>query len=129
MVSFAPLAADYSRHATSGRSAFASSATGYGLAIFAYYALGVFAVAHLGGDLAGTNLLAALMVLPVGGLAIGLLLLDELDNAFANVYSSTVSVHNLAPRWIDASSRWRSAWWPPCWPGWPGSTSTRDSST
>ncbi|WP_260282790.1 purine-cytosine permease family protein [Propionibacterium freudenreichii] len=98
VVSFAPLAADYSRHATSGRSAFASSTAGYGVAIFAYYALGVFAVAHLGGDLAGTNLLAALMVLPVGGLAIGLLLLDELDNAFANVYSSTVSVHNLAPR-------------------------------
>ncbi|MDN5961579.1 MAG: permease [Propionibacterium sp.] len=58
VVSFAPLAADYSRHATSGRSAFASSATGYGLAIFAYYALGVFAVAPLGGALAGTNLLA-----------------------------------------------------------------------
>ena len=33
------------------------------------------------------------------------LLVDELDQAFANVYSSTVSVHNLAPR-LDRRVIW-----------------------
>ena len=98
VISFAPLAADYSRHSTSPRAGFTGAAVGYGLAIFAYYALGVFTVGHLAGDLAGTNLIVALMALPAGLVAIGLLLVDELDDAFANVYSGTVSVHNLAPR-------------------------------
>lgn len=98
VVSFAPLAADYSRHSTGERPAFAGASVGYGVAIFAYYALGVLAVGHLAGDLSGTNLIAALMALPAGAIAIGLLLVDELDDAFADVYSCTVSVHNLAPR-------------------------------
>lgn len=97
VVSFAPLAADYSRHSKSTKAALTGASVGYGLAIFAYYALGVFAVGHLGGDLSGTNLLGALMALPAGILAVGLLLFDELDDAFADVYSTTVSVHNLAP--------------------------------
>jgi purine-cytosine permease-like protein len=62
------------------------------------YALGVFAVTHLAGDLSGTNVIAALMLLPGGLFAVALLALDELDDAFADVYSATVSVHNLAPR-------------------------------
>jgi nucleobase:cation symporter-1, NCS1 family len=98
VISFCPLAADYSRHSKSEKAAFGGAALGYGVAIFAYYALGVFAVGHLSGDLSGTNLIAALMALPAGALAIGLLLFDELDDAFADVYSTAVSVHNLAPR-------------------------------
>lgn len=97
VVSFAPLAADYSRHSTSGRAAFGSASVGYGLAIFAYYALGVVAVGHLHGDLSGTNLLGALMALPAGAVALALLLTDEVDDAFADIYSATVSVHNVIP--------------------------------
>lgn len=97
VISFAPLAADYSRHSKTTGGAFGGAAVGYGLATFGYYALGVFAVAHLPGDLTGTELLTALMALPAGAFAIGLLLIDELDNAFADIYSATVSVHNLAP--------------------------------
>lgn len=97
VVSFAPLAADYSRHSTSGRAAFGSASVGYGLAIFAYYCLGVVAVGHLNGDLTGTNLLGALMALPAGAVALALLLTDEVDDAFADVYSATVSVHNVMP--------------------------------
>ncbi|HQA31948.1 MAG TPA: cytosine permease [Propioniciclava tarda] len=98
VISFCPLAADYSRHSKTTKAAFSGASVGYGVAIFSYYALGVFAVGHLGGDLTGTNLIAALMALPAGVIAISLLLFDELDDAFANVYSTTVSVHNLAPR-------------------------------
>lgn len=97
VISFCPLAADYSRHSRGQRSAFFGSSVGYGVAIFTYYALGVFAVGHLAGDLSGTNLITALLALPAGAIAISLLVMDELDDAFANVYSTTVSMHNLAP--------------------------------
>lgn len=107
VISFCPLAADYSRHSKTPRAAFRGASVGYGLAILAYYVLGVLAVSRLSGDLAGTGLITAMMALPAGAIAIGLLVFDELDDAFANVYSTTVSVHNLAPnldrRWISVA--------------------------
>ena len=93
VVSFAPLAADYSRHSRTRRAAFWGSALGYGLAAVAYYTLGVFAVAHLG----ATDVLGALIALPAGAVALSILLIDEVDEAFANVYSTTMSIQNLAP--------------------------------
>lgn len=97
VVSFAPLAADYSRHSRSNTAAFTGAAAGYGLASIVYYALGVFAVAHLTGDLADAKLIGALVALPAGGIALFILMVDEVDEAFANIYSTTMSVHNLAP--------------------------------
>lgn len=91
VVSFAPLAADYSRHSQTRKAAFWGSSLGYGLAAIAYYSLGVFAVAHLG----ATDVIAALVALPVGAVALGILLTDEVDEAFANVYSTTMSIQNL----------------------------------
>jgi purine-cytosine permease-like protein len=93
VVSFAPLAADYSRHSQSRKAAFWGSSLGYGLAAIAYYTLGVLAVAHLG----ATDVIAALVALPVGAIALGILLTDEVDEAFANIYSTTMSVQNIAP--------------------------------
>ncbi|MGI3780329.1 MAG: purine-cytosine permease family protein [Janthinobacterium lividum] len=94
VVSFAPLAADYSRHSRTRRAAFSSASLGYGLAAVAYYALGVFAVANLG----ATDVITALVTLPAGAIALAILLVDEVDEAFANVYSTTMSVQNLFPR-------------------------------
>lgn len=94
VVSFAPLAADYSRHSRSARSAFWGAGLGYGLAAVAYYSLGVLAVSRLSGD----DLIAALIALPAGWIALLVLLVDEVDEAFANVYSTTMSVQNLFPR-------------------------------
>ena len=93
VVSFAPLAADYSRHSRTRRAAFSGASLGYGLAAVAYYALGVLAVAHLG----ATDVITALVTLPAGAIALGILLVDEVDEAFANVYSTTMSVQNLVP--------------------------------
>jgi nucleobase:cation symporter-1, NCS1 family len=93
VVSFAPLAADYSRHSRTRKAAFWGSSLGYGLAAIAYYALGVFAVAHLG----ATDVIAALVALPAGAVALAILLTDEVDEAFANVYSTTMSIQNIAP--------------------------------
>jgi NCS1 family nucleobase:cation symporter-1 len=94
VISFAPLAADYSRHSRTRSAAFWASSLGYGGAAVAYYALGVFAVANLG----ATDVIGALVALPAGALALAILLVDEVDEAFANVYSTTMSVQNLFPR-------------------------------
>jgi len=94
VISFAPLAADYSRHSRSRPAAFWGASLGYGLAAIAYYALGVFAVANLGGG----DVITALVTLPAGAIAIAILLVDEVDEAFANIYSTTMSVQNLLPR-------------------------------
>jgi putative hydroxymethylpyrimidine transporter CytX len=94
VISYAALAPDYSRHSRSRKAAFGGAALGYGAAAVAYYALGVLAVAHLG----ASDVITALVTLPAGAIAIAILLVDEVDEAFANVYSTTMSVQNLLPR-------------------------------
>jgi putative hydroxymethylpyrimidine transporter CytX len=103
VVSFAPLAADYTRHSRTNKAAFAGSALGYGLAAVLYYALGVLAVATLQTN--STNVITALVTLPAGAIALLVLLVDEVDEAYANVYSTTMAAHNLIGhidrRWIS----------------------------
>lgn len=94
VISFAPLAPDYSRHSQTRKAAFWGASVGYGLAAVAYYALGVFAVVNLG----ASDVITALVTLPAGAIAIAILLVDEVDEAFANVYSTTMSVHNILPQ-------------------------------
>jgi NCS1 family nucleobase:cation symporter-1 len=95
-VSFAPLAADYSRHSRSSGAAFTGAFVGYGVASAFYLVLGVLAFASIvdvGGDV-----IAALLAVPAGALALLALTVDEVDQAYANVYSTTMSVQNLLPR-------------------------------
>ncbi|MGH8866911.1 MAG: purine-cytosine permease family protein [Actinomycetes bacterium] len=96
VVSFAPLAADYSRHSRTPAAAFGGAALGYGTAALAYISLGVLAVYALGTD--GEHVVTALVALPAGALALLVLLVDEVDEAFANIYSTTMSTQNIAPR-------------------------------
>ncbi|WP_433164217.1 purine-cytosine permease family protein [Kribbella sp. CA-247076] len=105
VVSFAPLAADYTRHSRTNKAAFAGSSLGYGIAAIGYYALGVFAVATLGTNSA--DVITALVTLPAGAIALFVLLVDEVDEAYANVYSTTMAAHNLVGhvdrRWISVA--------------------------
>ncbi|MEU8223768.1 cytosine permease [Kribbella sp. NPDC048915] len=105
VVSFAPLAADYTRHSRTNKAAFAGSALGYGLAAIGYFSLGVVAVATLGTDSEGV--ITALVTLPAGAIALFVLLVDEVDEAYANVYSTTMAAHNLIGhidrRWISVA--------------------------
>jgi NCS1 family nucleobase:cation symporter-1 len=97
-VSWIPLAADYARHARTERSAFTGSFAGYGVTQIACYALGLLAfatVAH--SDPSQHGMFGAFIAVPVGWLAFGVLVLRELDESFANVYSTVVSTQNLAP--------------------------------
>src|SRR5215203_1314440 len=94
VISYAALAADYSRHSQTRKAAFWGASLGYGLAAVAYYTLGVLAVLNLG----AADVITALVTLPAGPIAIAILLVDEVDEAFANVYSTTMSVHNIIPQ-------------------------------
>lgn len=71
---------------------------GYSTAAIAYFALGVLALATIVGK--DGDVLGALLAVPAGGLALAILVLDEIDEAFANIYSTVVSAQNVRP-WYD----------------------------
>ena len=96
-VSFAPMAADYTRHARSSTSAFWGAFIGYGATQFLCYAIGLVAlvtVARTPSDIYG-----AFVAVPLGSLGFAILAARELDQSFADVYSTVVSVQNIRPRW------------------------------
>ena len=98
--SWLPLAADYTRFAQSGRSAFWGTAIGYLVPHAWLYALGAFLLVSHGlgavGDLSG--LVVAVAAGGIGSaLALVALTADETDEPFANVYSASVSIQNVAP--------------------------------
>ena len=95
-VSWLPLVADYARHGRSGRSTFGGTWLGYAIANVWCYALGVL-VASVSEP--GTDLVTALLLAQGGLLALGLILLDELDNAYGDVYSGAVSANSVKPGW------------------------------
>ncbi|MFM8575907.1 MAG: purine-cytosine permease family protein [Limnohabitans sp.] len=91
-VSWLPLVADYARHGRRSRSTLGGTWLGYALANAWCYALGVL-VASVSEP--GTDLVTALLLAQGGLLALGLILLDELDNAYGDVYSAAVSSSSL----------------------------------
>lgn len=94
-ISWAPLAADYSRHSRSPRAAFGGTLAGFAPAAIVYFLLGVLAVAAV--PQAGDDPIGALLAMPVGAAAVAILVLDELDEAFANLYSTALSAQNIRP--------------------------------
>lgn len=99
-VSWLPLVADYARHGKRSAgglgSAFSGTWLGYAVANIWCYALGVMVVSVAE---PGTGLVTALLLAQGGLVALGLILIDELDNAYGDVYSGSVSSHSLQPRW------------------------------
>jgi putative hydroxymethylpyrimidine transporter CytX len=96
-VSFAPLAADYTRHSRSPRAAFAGTLAGYSLTQVLCYVIGLLALLTVARDPA--DIYGAFIALPAGSLAFAILAARELDQSFANVYSTAVSTQNLRPLW------------------------------
>jgi nucleobase:cation symporter-1, NCS1 family len=102
-VSYVPIASDYSRHSRSVRSAFSATLIGYSVTQIAYYALGVLAlvtVVHASDDatVLQHDMFGAFIAVPVGWLAFGVIALRELDQSFADAYSTVVSAQNVLPR-------------------------------
>lgn len=95
--SWAPLAADFTRHSRDLRTAAVGAAIGYGTATIVFFTLG--ALALVGSGAGGLDVIDALLAVPLGGLAILVLVVIELDEAFANIYSTAVSSQNIAGRW------------------------------
>jgi putative hydroxymethylpyrimidine transporter CytX len=96
-VSWIPLAADYSRHSRTGRDAFLGAFLGYFTSGTAFFVLGVLALAGYGLE-PGFDVIDALLAVPAGAVALLVLAVDEVDEAFANIYSTAVSTQNLVPR-------------------------------
>jgi len=94
-ISWLPLVADYARHGRSGRSALGGVWLGYAIANIWCYALGVMIASS--GTVDG-SVVTALLLAQGGLIALGLILLDELDNAYGDLYSAAVSAHSLLPR-------------------------------
>jgi purine-cytosine permease-like protein len=100
-VSCAPLPTDYSPHAPTARSAFGATMIGYTVAQAASYILGLVAIATVvrASQAADTTaMFGAFIAVPVGWLAFGVLVARELDQSFADSYSTVVSVQNVFPR-------------------------------
>lgn len=94
-ISWLPLVADYARHGRSGGSALRGTWLGYALANMWCYTLGVLVALTLPSQ----DLVQALLLAQGGLIALSLILIDEVDNAYGDAYSGAVSAHSLAPRW------------------------------
>ncbi len=90
-LSWLPLIADYTRFGRSSGAMFRGSSAGYLIANVWFYALGASYALIAGG---GDALLAALATAG-GGIALILILIDETDNAFADIFSAAVSTGTL----------------------------------
>ena len=97
-VSWVPLASDYSRHAHSPRQAFTGALAGYSVTQIACYALGLVALVTVA-DHDPNKIFTSFMAVPVGTLAFAVIAVRELDQSFADTYSSAVSLQNFRPRW------------------------------
>jgi putative hydroxymethylpyrimidine transporter CytX len=94
-ISWLPLVADYARHGKSGGSALRGTWLGYAIANMWCYGLGVLVALVLPSQ----DLVTALLLAQGGLIAMSLILIDEVDNAYGDVYSGSVSAHSLIPRW------------------------------
>lgn len=94
-ISWLPLVADFSRHGRDGGSALRGTWLGYAVANAWCYTLGVLVALTT----PSTDLVAALLLAQGGLIALGLILVDEVDNAYGDLYSGSVAGHSLVPKW------------------------------
>ena len=96
-ISFAPLAADYTRHSRSERAAFGGALIGYSFTQVLCYVIGLLALVTVARN--PNDIYAAFIALPAGTIGFAILAARELDQSFANVYSTAISTQNLRPLW------------------------------
>ena len=98
-ISWLPLVADFARHGMGGKAggnnAFRATWLGYAVANIWCYSLGVLIAITT----PSTDLVVALLLAQGGLIALGLILIDEMDNAYGDVYSGAVAGHSLKSRW------------------------------
>ena len=94
-ISWLPLVAYFARHGTSGKTPLRGTWLGYAVANIWCYCLGVLIAITT----PSTDLVAALLLAQGGLIALGLILIDEVDNAYGDVYSGAVAGHSFKPGW------------------------------
>lgn len=99
-ISWLPLAGDYSRFARRPGEAAIGTYIGYAIANIWFFMLGMFYVQALDSHFTTFigDFVAIMLPLAAGWLALIVLLFGETDEAFANIYSTAVSLQNLVPR-------------------------------
>lgn len=95
-VSWLPLVADFARYGKSGASTFRGTWLGFAVANIWCHALGVLIVSTTTAD---ADLMATLLLAQGGLIALGLILIDEMDNAYGDIYSGSVSLNFLNSRY------------------------------
>jgi len=98
-ISWWPLISDYNRFSKSEKGAILGTLTGYTFANSWFYALGALLVLAY----PGKDIISSVVSIAFGGLALTILLVDETDNGFADIYSSAVSIQNMSPK----SRQWK----------------------
>ena len=96
-ISFAPLAADYTRHARTPRTAFWGAFVGYSATQIFCYVIGLITLVTVARN--PSDIYGAFIAVPLGSLCFAVLVARELDQSFANVYSTAVSLQNVRPLW------------------------------
>ncbi len=96
-ISFAPMAADYTRHSRSERTAFLGIFVGYSATQILCYVIGLITLVTVARN--PSDIYGAFIAVPLGSLCFAVLATRELDQSFANVYSTAVSIQNLRPWW------------------------------
>ncbi|HEU5157371.1 MAG TPA: cytosine permease [Streptosporangiaceae bacterium] len=100
-ISWVPLAADYTRHSRTAKAAFGAASVSYAATQIVAYVLGLFALALAAGGAVGgdpNNAYQPFQSVALGALFFGVLVLREVDQSFADNYSTAVSIQNLIPR-------------------------------
>ncbi len=102
-ISWIPLVCDFSRFGKQAAPAAIGTYIGYAIANIWFFALGMLYVQALETTTVGFIDALVLMLIPLalGWLALLVLLVGESDEAFANIYSTAVSLQNFAP-WLKA---------------------------
>lgn len=96
-ISWLPLVADYGRYGRTVGSTLTGTWIGFALANIWCYTLGVMVIATAAPD---ASLVTTLLLAQGGLIALGLILVDEVDNAYGDVHSGAVSAHFLSrSRW------------------------------
>ncbi|RLG58861.1 putative hydroxymethylpyrimidine transporter CytX [Candidatus Geothermarchaeota archaeon] len=92
-ISWMPLVSDYNRFVKDAKHSFIGTALGYIVANTWFYLIG----AALSVAYPSESVVYSIAILLLGSIALLALLVDETDNAFADIYSAAVSLQNVFP--------------------------------
>lgn len=96
-ISWMPLVADYNRFARRPTPAFWGTGLGYLVANLWFYGLGAMILLASGVTQEPTGFVMAIALI-AGPLAVLILLVDETDEAWADLYSTAISIQNIFPK-------------------------------